>query len=101
MKSKKPGGNGSSTVPVHVTDMGGWVRVYTDKPEPLPEAFPVYLSLALADWFRKRPQFHLRTVVPITKDGTTAELHAWYDIHVLANPPRQQSQPPKDKHTGP
>lgn len=27
----KPGGNGSSKFPVHQQDMGGWVRVYTDK----------------------------------------------------------------------
>jgi hypothetical protein len=97
MKSKKPGGNGSSTVPVHASDMGGWVRVFTDKPGPLPEAFPLYLSLALADWFRQRPQFHLRTIVPITKDGTTAELHAWFDVHVLSGPARPAAPPPKEK----
>ena len=97
MKSKKPGGNGSSSVPIHGTDMGGWVRFFTDKPEPLPEAFPVFLSLALADWFRKRPQFYMRTVVPISKDGTTAELHAWYDVHILSGPPQQTVQPSKEK----
>jgi len=101
MKTRKPGGNGSSSVPIHASDMGGWVRVFTDKPEPLPEAFPVYLSLALADWFRARPQLHLRTVVPITKDGTTAELHAWFDVHVVAGPPRQATQTPKEKPAGP
>ena len=96
MKSKKPGGNGSSTVPIHAIDMGGWVRVFTDKPEPLPDAFPVYLSIALADWFRNRPQLRLRNVVSITKDGTTAELHAWFDVHVVSAPPKQQVQSQKE-----
>jgi hypothetical protein len=86
MKPKKPGGNGSSTVPIHALDMGGWVRVFTDKPEPLPDAFPLYLSVALADFFRHRPQLRLRTIVPITKDGTTVELHAWFDLHVMPSP---------------
>lgn len=28
---------------------------------------------------RKRPHLRVRFVVPITRDGDTAELHAWYD----------------------
>ena len=92
MKAKGPGGNGSSKVPVHAEDMGGWVRVFTDKLGPLPDAFPLFLSASLADWFRQRPQLRLRTIVPITKDGTTMELHAWFDMHVF--PGRPQAQPP-------
>lgn len=69
----------------------GWVRVFTDKPGPLPEDFPLYLSATLTEWFRQRPQLLPQTVVPISWDGNTAELHGWYHVHVL--PPRQGPQP--------
>jgi hypothetical protein len=68
---------------VHQQDMGGWVRVFTDMTANLPADLPVYLSHSLTGWLRQRPQLRLRTVAPITRDGETMELHAWYDLHVI------------------
>ena len=79
----KPGGNGSSRFNVHQDDMGGWVRVFTDHRGPLPEDFPVFLSQALSEWFRLRPNLRMRCVVPVVRDGDTVELHAWYEAHLF------------------
>jgi hypothetical protein len=75
----KPLGNGSTRVDVHTQDMGGWVRVFTD-PGRLSDELPLYLSHALTEWFRQRPQLRVRFAVPVSKDGETVELHAWYDM---------------------
>jgi hypothetical protein len=85
-------GNGSGQFNVHSQDMGGWVRVYTDKLASIPEDLGLYLSLTLADWFRQNPVLALRFVVPVCRDGTTVELHAWYDAHVF--PPSIASPQP-------
>jgi len=58
--------------------MGGWVRVFLGRGEPTGEVAK-FLSHGLTDWMRKRPHLRVRFVVPITRDGDTAELHAWYD----------------------
>ena len=86
--------NGSGKFNVHQQDMGGWVRVFTDPDATVPESFAVYLSDALTEWFRTRPQLRMRTVLGIVKQGNTVELHAWYDLHVfpeLAAPGARQS----------
>jgi hypothetical protein len=59
--------------------MGGWVRIYPAGSGPPPDDLPLYLSHTLANWFWQRPHFRLRCVVPVTRDGATAELHAWYE----------------------
>lgn len=59
-------------------DMGGWVRVFLGKGEPTGELAP-FLSHGLMDWFRQRPHLRLRFAVPISRDGDTVELHAWYE----------------------
>lgn len=84
------GGNGSSKFEVHTTEMGGWVRVYTDAPHP-PDDLYLALSHSLSIYFRKQPHMRLRFVVPIQRDGNTVELHAWYDIHSI---PLPEEQPP-------
>jgi hypothetical protein len=76
-------GNGSGKFSVHQRDMGGWVRVFTGPMATVPEDLAVYLSHALTEWFRQRPHLRMRTVVPISRDGTTVELHAWYDLWVF------------------
>ncbi|HKB05118.1 MAG TPA: hypothetical protein VKD90_23035 [Gemmataceae bacterium] len=63
---------------ITTTDMGGWVRVCLGRGEPAGELAP-FLSHALTAWFRDRPHLRLGVVVPITRDGDTAELHAWYE----------------------
>lgn len=82
MKPKPGGGNGSGKFESGQHDMGGWVLVCTGR-QHLPEDLPVFLSQALSDWFRQRPQLRMRCVVPIHKDGNTVELHAEYDAHLF------------------
>jgi hypothetical protein len=59
-------------------DMGGWVRVFLGRGEPTGE-LGKYLSHALTDWMRKNAHLRVRFVVPISREGDTVELHAWYD----------------------
>jgi hypothetical protein len=59
-------------------DMGGWVRVFLGRGEPTGE-LAKYLSHGLTAWMRIRPQLRIRFVVPVSRDGDTVELHAWYD----------------------
>jgi len=44
---------------------------------------PAYLSLALTQFFRERPQLRMRCVVPIQRNGDTVELHAWLDLCIF------------------
>jgi hypothetical protein len=76
-------GNGSGKFNVHQLDMGGWVRIFTDPTAGVPDNLAMCLSHALTEWFRQRPQLRLRAVVPVTRDGTTVELHAWYDLGIF------------------
>ena len=80
---KPQGGNGSGKFNVHSDDMGGWVRVHTDMKGTIPADLGLYLSLTLTEWFRQRPQLRMRCVVPITREGHTVELHAWFDCHTF------------------
>jgi hypothetical protein len=64
--------------------------------QELPEDLAVYLSQALTEWFRQRPHLRMRCVLPITRDGKTVELHAWYDAHLF--PVYQGPQPEGQKH---
>ncbi len=82
MKSR-PVGNGSGKFDIHQEEMGGWVRVYPDEAAEAPAHLAMFLSHALTEWFRQRPHLHLRCVAPIAKNGSTVELHAWYDQHVF------------------
>ena len=84
---KPTGGNGSSKFTVVHEDMGGWVRVFVPKLPAISDELGLYLSTALANWFRAHPQVRLRCVVPIQKDGNTVELHGWYDMHVFPATP--------------
>ena len=63
------------------------MRVFLEAGHP-PRDFAVYLSQTLADWSPARPAFRLKCVVPITRDGNTVELHAWYEAHIF-NPTEQ------------
>jgi hypothetical protein len=92
----QPHGNGSGQFNIHTQDMGGWIRIFTDKLAVVPEDLGLYLSLTLTDWFRQHAGLTMRCVVPINRDGTTLELHAWYDAHLfpassVCPKPQQQS----------
>jgi hypothetical protein len=75
-------GNGGTKFDIGQVDMGGWVRVFLKAGHP-PRDFAVYLSQTLTNWFRTRPAFRLKCVVPINRDGDTLELHAWYEAHIF------------------
>lgn len=91
--TSKPGGNGSGKIDIGRTDMGGWVRVAPGKAATYPEDLPVFLSHALTAWFRERPQFRMRCVVPVRRNGDTVELHAWYDLQVFPDRSGQEPEP--------
>lgn len=93
MNPRSPG-NGSGKIDIGQADMGGWVRVHTNLRE-IPEELPLFLSQALTEWFRQRPHLRMRCVVPIARDGSTVELHAWYDAHLF--PSFQGPQPETHK----
>ena len=63
---------------ISVTDMGGWVRVYLGSGEPTGEV-AIFLSRSLNTWMKTNPMRRVRMIVPITSNGDTVELHAWYD----------------------
>jgi len=83
-------GNGSGKFEIGQHDMGGWVRIVAGRTGDLPDDLPVYLSHALTNWFRQRPQLRMRCVLPINKDGDTVELHAWYDLQIFPDLAAQQ-----------
>jgi hypothetical protein len=94
---KRQGGNGSGKFDIRIDDLGGWVRAFPSRNYDLPDDLPAYLSLTLTNWLRERPQYRLRTVVPITKEGNTVELHAWFDVHVLPPPQRPKPKAAEEK----
>ena len=61
--------------------MGGWVRVIAGQTASQVDELGYYLAHRLSMWFREHPHLRLLSVVPITKDGNTVELHGWYDQH--------------------
>ena len=83
MRKGETNPNGSGNFEVHQHDMSGWVRIFPEPGTPLPEDLGYYLSQTLTEWFRQRPHLRLRCVVPVSRDGDTVELHAWYEVHVF------------------
>jgi hypothetical protein len=73
---------GSSKFEIVQTDMGGWVRIH-HATGPVPNDLALYLSQMLAGWFRQHPHLRLVCVVPISRNGTTVELHGWYECHIF------------------
>lgn len=82
---------GDERFKINVMEMGGWVRVYLGGGEPVGEVAK-FLSMSLTDWMRTHPQLRIRHIVPITSNGDTSELHAWYDLGLFPPiPPRTVS----------
>ena len=69
---------GGPRIAINQQDMGGWVRVYLGQGDPGGDVAS-YLSHALNGWFRERPHLRLRFVLPVSRQGNTVELHAWYE----------------------
>jgi hypothetical protein len=91
-------GNGSGKFEISQADMGGWVRVYSSKPGEVRDDLAMYLSQTLTEWFRQRPHLRMRSIVPITRNGDTVELHAWFEAHVF--PPTSVGPQPSEKGSG-
>ena len=66
---------------ITVKDKGGWARVYLSSEEPAGEVAQ-RLSECLTVWMRKSPHLRVKFIVPITSNGDTSELHAWYEQQV-------------------
>ncbi len=62
--------------------MGGWVRVVASSSGPQDE-LAFYLAHRLSHWLRENPHRRLVSVVPINRDGSTVEFHAWYEQHLF------------------
>ena len=63
---------------IDILDFGGWVRVFLARGEPMgPTA--EFLSQSLNGWMQSNPHLRVRIIVPVTSNGDTSELHAWYD----------------------
>jgi hypothetical protein len=75
-------GNGSGNVNIEVTDHGGWITIYPTSVSAADD-FGGDLALGLAKslnrWIEERPKLRTRFVVPITRNGRTFELYAWYE----------------------
>ena len=65
---------------------------FTDWPAKGADDLPVYLSHALTQWLRARPQRTPRRVVSVSRHGHTVEPHAWYDLPAF---PDLSGQPPR------
>jgi hypothetical protein len=53
--------------------------------------------LGTAHWFRENAHLRLLCVVPISRDGNTVELHAWYERHLFRDiSPLTQEQPGRE-----
>ena len=78
MGTSKPG-NGSGKFDVGAHDMGGWVRVVASNSPATPDDLGAFLADRLSRWLQEHPNLSLVCVVPITKNGNTVELHAWYE----------------------
>ncbi len=82
MKTPHPG-NGSGKFDVTVHNMGGWIRVFAGGTAPQDGSLPTFLAHRLSHWFRDNPHLRLTAVVPISREGNTVELHAWYEQHLF------------------
>lgn len=93
MRIPQPG-NGSGKFDVGVHDMGGWVRVVAGGTAPQDGNLAFYLAHRLSHWLRENAHLRLLCVAPISQDGNTVELHAWYEQHLFPDSsPLAQQQP--------
>ena len=66
---------------IAIEDNGDWVRVYLNRGEPAGEVAK-FLSRTLAGWIFEHPHLRVRFIVPISSNGDTSELHAWYEQRI-------------------
>lgn len=66
------------TFEIVIEDHMGFVRVFMGHGEPTGE-LARYLSATLAQWITQHPELRVIAVVPVVRDGDTAELHAWFE----------------------
>jgi hypothetical protein len=66
------------TFEIIVEDHMGFLRIFMGRGEPAGE-LAQFLSATLANWMKSNPEQRILAVVPINRDGDTAELHAWFE----------------------
>lgn len=66
------------TFEINIEDHMGFLRFYMGHGEPTGELAP-FLSGTLAQWIEKNPNQRIMAVAPISRDGDTVELHAWFE----------------------
>jgi hypothetical protein len=74
--------NGSGNVTIDVTDHGGWITIYPSSVAAADD-FAGDLALVLAKslnrWFEQHPHLRVRFALPVTRNGRTFQIFAWYD----------------------
>lgn len=75
-------GNGSGSVNIEVQDHGGWITVYPTSAVAADD-YGGDLALVLAKsfnrWFEQHPHLRVRFALPISRNGSTFEIYAWYE----------------------
>lgn len=66
------------TFEINIEDHRGYLRVFMGRGEPTGELAP-FLSGTLARWIENNPGQRIVAVAPISRDGDTVELHAWFE----------------------
>ena len=66
------------TFEIIIEDHMGYLRVFMGRGEPAGE-LPPFLSATLAQWIASNPNQRIVAVTPISRDGNTVELHAWFE----------------------
>lgn len=87
---QRPVGNGTGKVNIQLADLGGWVRVFPES-ERMADDFPGDLALVLGkslnSWLQENPRVRVQFAFPITRNGRTYELYAWYQKAPAAEAP--------------
>ena len=63
---------------INIEDHMGFLRITMGRGEPAGE-LAQFLSATLAQWITDHPENYLLAVAPISRDGDTVELHAWFE----------------------
>lgn len=66
------------TFEINIENHMGYLRVFMGRGEPTGELAP-FLSATLSQWMQNNPDQRIIAVAPISRDGDTVELHAWFE----------------------
>jgi hypothetical protein len=66
------------TFEINIENHMGFLRIFMGHGEPTGELAP-FLSGTLAQWMQANSDQRIVAVAPISRDGDTVELHAWFE----------------------